>query len=70
MAEIVAEVVMMEEITVTEYALQLLEAHGGRAVAEAAQRAVACEERSDNEAARTWRRVEAALKLMRGPSAS
>jgi hypothetical protein len=59
----------MEE-TISEYARQLMEAHGQRAVAEAAQRAVACEERDDKEGAETWRHVEAALKAMRGPSAS
>jgi hypothetical protein len=53
-----------------EYARQLLEAHGGGAVAEAAQRAVAYEQQKDNEEARTWRHIEAALKAMRGPIAS
>jgi hypothetical protein len=53
-----------------EYAPQLLEADGGGAVAEAAQRAVAFEQRKDNEEARTWRHIEAALKAMRGPIAS
>jgi hypothetical protein len=60
----------MEETVISEYARQLMEAHGQRAVAEAAQRAVACEERDDKEGAETWRHVEAALKAMRGPSAS
>ena len=68
MAETKSDAVMMEATKLTEYAQQLLEAHGGRAVAEAAQRAVACEERADMEGAQTWRRVEAALKLMRGPN--
>jgi hypothetical protein len=60
----------MDETTITEYARQLLEAHGDRAVAEAAQRAVASEQRKDKEEAKTWRHVEAALKTMRGPIAS
>ena len=60
----------MNETTINEYARQLLEAHGDRAVAEAAQRAVACEQRKDEEEAKTWRHIEAALKLMRGPIAS
>jgi len=60
----------MDETTINEYARQLLEAHGDRAVAEAAQRAVACEQRKDKEEAKTWRHIEAALKLMRGPIAS
>ena len=61
---------MTEETMISEYARQFLEAHGGRAIVEAAQRALACERRDDKDAAQTWRRVEAALKLRRGPSAS
>jgi len=60
----------MDEITINEYARQLLEAHGDRAVAEAAQRAVASEQHNDKEEANTWRHIEAALKAMRGPIAS
>ena len=60
----------MEETVITEYARQLMEAHGDRAIAEAAQRAVACERQNDKEGAQTWRHVEAALTTMRGPSAS
>ena len=62
----------MEETMISEYARQLMEAHGEGAIAEAAQRAVACEERKDKEGAEGHRRghVEAALKAMRGPSAS
>jgi hypothetical protein len=57
----------MQEIDVFDYARQLLEAHGDKAVAEAAQKACALEEQGQNEQAETWRRVEAALKQMRGP---
>ena len=60
----------MEETMIAEYARQLMEAHGDRAVAEAAQRAVACEQQNNKEEAKTWRHVEAALKALRGPSAS
>lgn len=60
----------MEETMISEYARQLREAHGDRAIAEAAQRAVACERRKDKDEARTWRHVEEALKAMRGPNAS
>ena len=60
----------MEEGMISEYARQLMEAHGERAIAEAAQRAVACEERKDKEGAEIWRHVEAAIKAMRGPNAS
>jgi hypothetical protein len=60
----------MEETVIAEYACQLRETHGDRAIAEAAQRAVACEERHEKEEAQTWRHVEAALREMRGPSVS
>jgi len=60
----------MREIEIQDYARQLLEAHGEQAVVEAAQRACACEEKGQAEQAETWRHVEAALKLMRGPHAS
>jgi hypothetical protein len=63
-----ANKMMTEETMISEYARQLLQAHGDRAVAEAAQRALACEARKEEEEARDWRRVEAALKLMRGPN--
>ena len=60
----------MEEIVIAEYARQLMEAHGDRAIAEAAQRAAACERQNDQEGAQTWRHVESALKEMHGPRAS
>ncbi|MBV8399766.1 MAG: hypothetical protein JOZ17_13655, partial [Acetobacteraceae bacterium] len=43
------------------------EAHGPKAVAEAARKASDLEQEGKNEQAHTWRRIEAALKLMRGP---
>jgi hypothetical protein len=60
----------MQEAEVYDYARQLLEAHGDKAVAEAAQKASALEKQGDSEQAETWRHVEAALKLMRGPHES
>ena len=60
----------MEETMISEYARQLREARGDRAIAEAAQRAVACEQQNDKEEARTWRQVERVLKTMRGPGVS
>jgi len=60
----------MREIEIQDYARQLLDAHGAKAVAEAAQKACAFEEKGAREEAETWRHVEAALKLMRGPHAS
>jgi hypothetical protein len=60
----------MQEIEIHDYARQLLEAHGDKAVAEAAQKACAFEQQGKNEEAETWRHIEAALKLMRGPHES
>jgi hypothetical protein len=53
-----------------DYARQLLDAHGFKAIAEAAQKAQAFEARGDAEQAETWRRIEQALLLMRGPNES
>ena len=57
----------MREAEIHDYARQLLEAHGDQAVVEAAQKAVSCEKQGANDQAQTWRRIEEALKLMRGP---
>jgi hypothetical protein len=60
----------LRETDIQDYARQLLDAHGDKAVAEAAQKALACKEQGDDEQAETWRHVEAALKMMRGPHES
>jgi hypothetical protein len=60
----------MQEIEIHTYARQLLEAHGSRAIAEAAQNAVELEAKGEMELAKTWRHIEDALKLMRGPHQS
>jgi hypothetical protein len=60
----------MQEIDIHDYARQLLEAHGDKAVVEAAQKACALEQQGQSEQAETWRHIEAALKLMRGPHES
>ena len=60
----------MREVEIHDYARQLLEAHGAQAVVEAAQKAVNFEKQGENEQAETWRHIEAALKLMRGPHQS
>ena len=57
----------MREVQIHDYARQLLEAHGPRAIAEAAQNAVELEAKGDVELARTWRHIEDAMKIMRGP---
>ncbi|MBO0765253.1 MAG: hypothetical protein J2P50_11785 [Hyphomicrobiaceae bacterium] len=60
----------MHATQVEEYARQLLEAHGAKAAAEAAQKAAAFERSGDKEQAEAWRQIEAALLLMRGASQS
>ena len=60
----------LQEIDIQDYARQLFGAHGDKAIAEAAQKAGAFEQRGEQEQAETWRRVEAALKLMQGPRES
>jgi hypothetical protein len=60
----------MREMEIQDYARQLLEAHGDKAVAEAAQKACSLETQGNGEEAETWRHIEAALKQLRGPSVS
>jgi hypothetical protein len=60
----------MEVAHIQSYARQLYEAQGAKAIAEAAQKAAAYERRGANEDAQTWRRIEAALMLLRGPRES
>ncbi len=60
----------IQEIDIHDYARQLLEAHGAKAIAEAAQKVFGFEKEGKKEDAETWRHIEAALKLMRGPHES
>jgi hypothetical protein len=60
----------MQAIEIQDYARQLFQAHGFKAIAEAAQKASAFEQQGDSEQARTWRSIEAALLQMRGPHES
>lgn len=60
----------MREIEMHDYARQLLEAHGAKAIAEAAQNAIDLERNGDVELAKAWRHIEDAMKLMRGPHQS
>jgi hypothetical protein len=56
----------MHATEIQDYARRLLETHGDKAPLEAAQKAVAFEQTGDREQAQTWRRIEAAVMLMRG----
>ena len=60
----------MEAANIQTLARQLYESQGPRAIAEAAQKAVAHEQRGESDKAATWRRIEAALILLRGPRES
>jgi hypothetical protein len=60
----------MQQIEIQEYAQQLFETHGDKAVVVAAKKARSFEEGGNSKEAKTWRHIEAALKLMRGPKES
>jgi len=61
---------MMKATDIQEYARQMWERSGAKAVAEAAQKARGLEASGAKDEAETWRRIEAALKLMNGPHVS
>jgi hypothetical protein len=60
----------MREIEIHSYARQLLEAHGPKAIAEAAKNAIDLEAKGEAELAKDWRHIEDAMKLLRGPHQS
>jgi hypothetical protein len=60
----------MREIEIHSYARQLLEAHGSKVIAEAAQNAIDLEAKGEVELAKDWRHIEDAMKLLRGPHQS
>jgi hypothetical protein len=60
----------MGEIEIHDYARQMLDAYGDKAVVTAAQRACRYEEKGQTEDAETWRHIESVLKDMRGPHVS
>jgi len=60
----------MNAVTIVEHARQLLEAHGDKAEAEAAQKAAAREAEGKTEEAENWRKIRAAIHQMRSPHAS
>jgi hypothetical protein len=58
---------MMSQTQIHSLARQMLEQHGQAAIATAAQQAVACERKGEDDEAKEWRHIEAAMKSMRGP---
>jgi hypothetical protein len=57
----------MHEIEIANYARRLFAEHGAKAIAIAAQRLRSATDKHDDQDAETWRRIEIALKEMRGP---
>jgi hypothetical protein len=57
----------MRELEISNYARQLFDLHGPKAVAIAAGRARDYEEKGDPEKAKHWQRIEMAVTEMRGP---
>ena len=61
---------MISEMQIHVIARQMFEKHGPEAIAQAAQKAIACESRGEADEAREWRHLEDAMKMMRGPHQS
>jgi hypothetical protein len=61
---------MTSETQIHTIARQMFEKHGPGAIAQAAQLALACENRGEADEAREWRHIEEAMKMMRGPHQS
>jgi hypothetical protein len=60
----------MDSMAIHDYARRFIGAHGDKAEFEAAQRATICERQGEKEQADDWRRIQAAIKEMRGPHLS
>lgn len=60
----------MDAADISAIAHHLFEAEGVKAIADAAQKAVAFERAGNKDQAKMWRRVEAVLREMRGPRES
>lgn len=56
----------MRETDIVDYAKRLLEAHGGKAEAEAAAKVREFEQANNPDEAETWRKIRAAISEMRG----
>ena len=57
----------MQAVEIQSHARKMLEAHGSQAIVEATRKAKTCEQAGDDSGASDWRRIESALRLMRGP---
>lgn len=54
----------MQQISAHEYAQQLLDTHGDKAIVVAAKKARTFEENGNLKEAESWRKIESALKVM------
>lgn len=57
----------MQSVEIQSHARRMLDAHGAQAILEATRKAKTCERTGDDAGASDWRRIESALRLMRGP---
>jgi len=60
----------MERLEVQDYARRLMEAHGTKALVEAAEKVRQFEQQGNLQQAQDWREIQQALMHLRGPSAS
>jgi hypothetical protein len=56
----------MRESDIVDYAKRLLDAHGGKAEAEAAAKIREFEDKNDAKQAETWRKIRSAISEQRG----
>jgi len=60
----------MDMNEIHDYARRFIATHGDRAEVEAAQKVAECEKLGEKHHAEDWRRIQAAIKEMRGPHVS
>ncbi len=60
----------MQAVKIQTQARMMFEVQGQQAIVEASRKAKSCEQAGDRAGATDWRRIEHALRLMRGPHES
>lgn len=60
----------MDAVEIQSHARQLFDAHGAKALAEAAERIRQFEQHGDKRVVEDWRRIQVALQQLRGPGVS
>ncbi len=56
----------MDSVKISEYARALYNSHGDKAEAEAAQKAIACEEAGRSDEAKNWTAIRQTIRSLRG----